>query len=219
MEDSMDLTIFDLDGTLIDSKLDLAYAVNAALEHLGLPRLTLERIASYVGNGAPILMRRAIGPEASEEEVARGLTYFMQYYRDHMLDYTTLYPGVRETLDLLRGRGAQMAVLTNKPVGLSKAIVAGLGLDGHFFQVYGGNSFEQKKPHPVGIEILMSEAGATPGKTMMVGDSSVDVQTARNAGIQSCGVTYGFQPETLAATPPDFLIDRMDQLPGILWQN
>jgi phosphoglycolate phosphatase len=219
MEVSMDLTIFDLDGTLIDSKLDLAYAVNAALEHLGLPRLTLERIASYVGNGAPILMRRAIGPEASEEEVARGLTYFMQYYRDHMLDYTTLYPGVRETLDLLRGRGAQMAVLTNKPVGLSKAIVAGLGLDGHFFQVYGGNSFEQKKPHPVGIEILMSEAGATPGKTMMVGDSSVDVQTARNAGIQSCGVTYGFQPETLAATPPDFLIDRMDQLPGILWQN
>jgi phosphoglycolate phosphatase len=219
MEVSMDLTIFDLDGTLIDSKLDLAHAVNAALEHLGLPRLTLERIASYVGNGAPILMRRAIGPEASEEEVARGLTYFMQYYRDHMLDYTTLYPGVRETLDLLRGRGAQMAVLTNKPVGLSKAIVAGLGLDGHFFQVYGGNSFEQKKPHPVGIEILMSEAGATPGKTMMVGDSSVDVQTARNAGIQSCGVTYGFQPETLAATPPDFLIDRMDQLPGILWQN
>jgi phosphoglycolate phosphatase len=219
MEVSMDLTIFDLDGTLIDSKLDLAHAVNAALEHLGLPRLTLERIASYVGNGAPILMRRAIGPEASEEEVARGLTYFMQYYRDHMLDYTTLYPGVRDTLDLLRGRGAQMAVLTNKPVGLSKAIVAGLGLDGHFFQVYGGNSFEQKKPHPVGIEILMSEAGATPGKTMMVGDSSVDVQTARNAGIQSCGVTYGFQPETLAATPPDFLIDRMDQLPGILWQN
>jgi phosphoglycolate phosphatase len=219
MEVSMDLTIFDLDGTLIDSKLDLAHAVNAALEHLGLPRLTLERIASYVGNGAPILMRRAIGPEASEEEVARGLTYFMQYYRDHMLDYTTLYPGVRETLDLLRGRGAQMAVLTNKPVGLSKAIVAGLGLDGHFFQVYGGNSFEQKKPHPVGIEILMSEAGATPGKTMMVGDSSVDVQTARNAGTQSCGVTYGFQPETLAATPPDFLIDRMDQLPGILWQN
>jgi phosphoglycolate phosphatase len=219
MEVSMDLTIFDLDGTLIDSKLDLAHAVNAALEHLGLPRLTLERIASYVGNGAPILMRRAIGPEASEEEVARGLTYFMQYYRDHMLDYTTLYPGVRETLDHLRGRGAQMAVLTNKPVGLSKAIVAGLGLDGHFFQVYGGNSFEQKKPHPVGIEILMSEAGATPGKTMMVGDSSVDVQTARNAGIQSCGVTYGFQPETLAATPPDFLIDRMDQLPGILWQN
>jgi phosphoglycolate phosphatase len=219
MEVSMDLTIFDLDGTLIDSKLDLAHAVNAALEHLGLARLTLERIASYVGNGAPVLMRRAIGPEASEEEVARGLTYFMQYYRDHMLDYTTLYPGVRATLDLLRDRGAKMAVLTNKPVRLSKAIVAGLGLDGHFFQVYGGNSFEQKKPHPVGIEILMSEAGATPGKTMMVGDSSVDVQTARNAGIQSCGVTYGFQPETLATTPPDFLIDRMDQLPGILWQN
>jgi phosphoglycolate phosphatase len=219
MEVSMDLTIFDLDGTLIDSKLDLAHAVNAALEHLGLPRLTLERIASYVGNGAPILMRRAIGPEASEEEVARGLTYFMQYYRDHMLDYTTLYPGVRETLDLLRDRGAKMAVLTNKPVGLSKAIVAGLGLDGHFFQVYGGNSFEQKKPHPVGIEILMSEAGVTAGKTMMVGDSAVDVQTARNAGIQSCGVTYGFQPETLSTTPPDFLIDRMEQLPGILWQN
>jgi phosphoglycolate phosphatase len=219
MEVSMDLTIFDLDGTLIDSKLDLAHAVNAAVEHLGRPRLEHERIASYVGNGAPILMRRALGPDASEEELARALAYFLQYYRDHMLDYTTLYPGVRVTLDLLRDRGAKMAVLTNKPVGLSKAIVGALGLDGHFFQVYGGNSFEQKKPHPMGIEILMREAGVTAGKTMMVGDSAVDVETARNAGTQSCGVTYGFQPETLTTTPPDFLIDRMDQLPGILWQN
>ena len=164
-------------------------------------------------------MRRALGPDASEEELERALAYFLQYYRDHMLDHTTLYPGVRETLDLLRDQGAKMAVLTNKPVRMSRAIVETLGLGGHFFQVYGGNSFEQKKPHPVGIAALMAEAGAPASEALMVGDSAVDVQTARNAGIQSCGVTYGFQPETFAAMQPDFLIDRMEQLPRILWQN
>ncbi len=215
----MKLLIFDLDGTLIDSKLDLAHAVNAAVKHLGLPLLEHERIFSYVGNGAPVLIRRALGPSASEEQVEQALAYFLQYYRDHMLDHTTLYPGVRETLDVLRDRGAKMAILTNKPVRLSKAIVEGLGLNQHFFQIYGGNSFEQKKPHPVGIGTLIDEAGVTGSTSLMVGDSAVDVQTARNAGIQSCGVTYGFQPETFAATPPDFLIDRMEQLPGIVWQN
>ena len=109
-----------------------------------------------------------------------------------------------------------MAVLTNKPVRISKAIISGLGLERHFFQIYGGNSFEQKKPHPIGIETLLSEAGMGAGHALMIGDSAVDIQTARNAGIKSCGVTYGFQPETLAAEPPDFLIDRFEDLPAVI---
>ncbi len=212
----MNLLIFDLDGTLIDSKLDLAHAVNATRAHMGMDSLPHELIFSYVGNGAPTLIRRALGSGASEAMLEQALTFFLAYYRDHMLDYTTLYPGVTETLDTLLAAGKQMAVLTNKPVRMSKAIIDGLGLSKHFFQIYGGNSFEQKKPHPIGIETLMSEAGAGPEGTMMVGDSIVDVQTARNAGIRACGVTYGFQPETLAAEPPDILIDRFEDLPGVI---
>lgn len=208
----MQLLIFDLDGTLIDSQLDLAHAVNAARAYMGMGPLPHETVFSYVGYGAPVLVRRALGPEASEEEVARALAYFLEYYREHMLDHTTLYPGVRETLDTFHDQGIPMAVLTNKPVRFSQAIIDGLGLSGHFFRVYGGNSFEQKKPDPTGVERLLEESGASRAAALMVGDSAVDVRTARNAGIRAAGVTYGFQPETLAADPPDYLLDHMSEL-------
>jgi phosphoglycolate phosphatase len=208
----MDLLIFDLDGTLIDSKLDLAHAANAARVHMGMPHIENERVYSYVGNGAPVLIRRVLGAEATEAQVQEALEFFLEYYREHMLDYTVLYPGVREALDRLRDAGVSMAVLTNKPVKISGDILDGLGIGGHFRQVYGGNSFEFKKPHPIGIEALMQEFRIAPERTMMVGDSSVDIQTARNAHVKSCGVTYGFQPESLKTVPPDLLVDRMDAL-------
>jgi phosphoglycolate phosphatase len=208
----MDLLIFDLDGTLIDSRLDLANAVNATRAHMGMEPLANERVYSYVGNGAPVLIRRALGEQATEGEIQEALEFFLEYYRDHDLDFTTLYPGVRETLDRLRAAGKRLAVLTNKPVRMSCAIVQGLGVGGHFFRVYGGNSFEFKKPNPIGVENLMREAGVDRDRTMMVGDSYVDVQTARNAGVASCGVTYGFQPETLADPAPDLKVDRMTEL-------
>jgi phosphoglycolate phosphatase len=208
----MDLLIFDLDGTLIDSNLDLAHAVNATRGHMGMAPLEHERVYSYVGNGAPVLIRRVLGPDASEAQVEESLEFFLEYYRDHKLDYTVLYPGVRQALDRLQGAGVQMAVLTNKPIGMSRAIVEGLDVDGYFRQVYGGNSFDFKKPHPIGIETLIAECGVARERTMMVGDSSVDIETARNAKVQSCGVTYGFQPETLEAVPPDLLVDGMEEL-------
>jgi phosphoglycolate phosphatase len=207
----MELLIFDLDGTLVDSRLDLANAVNAARGHLGLTPLGNERVYSYVGNGAPVLIRRALGDRATDAEVQTALEYFLEYYAEHDLDYTTLYPGVRESLDRFRDAGKRMAVLTNKPLRMSRNIVDGLGVGGHFFQVFGGNSFERKKPDPIGVETLMREAGVDRARTMMVGDSSVDVETARNAGIACCGVTYGFQPESLADPAPDLLVDRMEQ--------
>ena len=208
----VDLVIFDLDGTLIDSKEDLCCAVNATRAHRGMPPLENETVYSYVGEGAPVLIRRVLGPASTEVEVADALAFFLAYYKDHMIDHTTLYPGVRETLDRLLDAGVRMAVLTNKPVVMSRAIVEALGLGRHFRRVYGGNSFDQKKPHPVGIETLVSECESTLDRTMMVGDSGVDIRTARNARVKACGVTYGFQPETLVADPPDLLVDRLEQL-------
>jgi phosphoglycolate phosphatase len=208
----MNLLIFDLDGTLIDSKLDLVDSVNATRAFMNLGPISEELVSSFVGNGAPVLVRRALGTEASDADVARGLEYFLKYYRAHMLDNTRPYPGVREALDRLRSGGAKMAVLTNKPVKFSRSLVQGLGLADHFFQIYGGNSFEQKKPDPIGIETLLGESGASRERTIMVGDSGVDVRTARNAGVMACGVSYGLQPETFVAEPPDLLVDNMLEL-------
>ena len=213
----MDLLIFDLDGTLIDSRLDLANAVNAMRGHLGMSPLTNERVYTYVGNGAPVLMRRSLGPDATKEDVEKALDFFIRYYAQHCLDNTTLYPGVKDALDILKAQdGVRMAVLTNKPVRISDHILRGLGCGEHFFRVYGGNSFERKKPDPVGIETLLSETGAPREEAVMVGDSAVDVRTARNAGIRACGVSYGFQPDSFAAEPPDFLIDDLRKLPELL---
>jgi phosphoglycolate phosphatase len=206
-----DLLIFDLDGTLIDSEKDLTDAVNATRTWHGLAPLPNDIISSYVGNGAPVLIRRAF-PHAAQDELLRLLRHFLDHYREHMLDSTVLYPGVREALDELHGADVPLAVLTNKPVRFSIRLIEGLGLEAHFFRVYGGNSFEEKKPHPIGINTLMAEAGAPQDRTVMVGDSAVDVRTARNAGVKACGVSWGFQPETFREAPPDLVIDDMREL-------
>ena len=210
--------IFDLDGTLIDSKLDLALSINAMLKRMGRAELVHEEIFGMVGNGAPVLVRRALGAEtlktASDEEADTGLAYFLSYYRNHMLDNTVTYPGVREGLALLKNH--PMAVLTNKPVHFSRAILDGLGLSHYFRYVYGGNSFEKKKPHPMGVETLLRELNAKPREAMIVGDSEVDIQTARNSGIWSCGVTYGLGAEGLRAFPPDLMLDSLTELPAYL---
>jgi phosphoglycolate phosphatase len=208
----MNLLIFDLDGTLVDSKLDLVHSVNAARGLMKLPPISEELVSSYVGNGAPVLMRRALGPEASEADVQRALEYFLGYYREHMLDNTRLYPGVKDALDRLHKAGSNMAVLTNKPVRISRELVNRIGLGDHFFQVYGGNSFEQKKPDPIGVEALLRESGIARERAVMVGDSGVDIRTARNANIRACGVSYGFQPEGFVQDPPDIVVDDMNEL-------
>jgi len=206
--------IFDLDGTLIDSKLDLALAINAMLEHMGRAPLTHERIYSLVGNGAPVLVRRSLGEGVTDAEADEGLVYFLSFYRTHMLDNTVAYPGVREGLELLKDN--PLAVLTNKPVNFSRAILDGLGLSRYFRFVYGGNSFEKKKPDPMGVEVLLRDLGAAPPEAMLVGDSEVDVLTARNARIWACGVTYGLGTEGLRAHPPDIMLDSLTELPAHL---
>jgi phosphoglycolate phosphatase len=211
------LVIFDLDGTLVDSRLDLVHSVNAALRHIGRAALPDDVIASYVGDGAPILMQRALGGETVDDAVVRqGLEFFLSYYREHKLDHTTVYAGMKEALATVQsarnGLPRKMAVLTNKPVVPSRAIVAALGLGPFFSQVYGGNSFVTKKPDPEGARKLLEETGARPEEAVIVGDSHVDIETGRNAGLWTVGVNYGFAPHSLRENPPDVLVDAPSEL-------
>jgi phosphoglycolate phosphatase len=206
------LIIFDLDGTLIDSSTDLAISMNATRRHFGLPAIEPSLIYSYVGNGAAVLVERAMGADVPPATLNDALQFFLEFYRAHALEHTKLYPGVREMLLELSQAGHQLAVLTNKPVRISFDIIGALGLAECFMRVYGGNSFPAKKPDPAGVITLMQEANATPEATWLVGDSSVDVKTARNAGVRSCGVAWGFQPESFDLEPPDVVIRRPDEL-------
>ena len=214
---SIKLVIFDLDGTLIDSRLDLVHSVNAAIRHIGKPELPEHLIASYVGDGAPALIQRALGGETVDEALIRkGLEFFLTYYREHKLDHTTIYEGIETALSQIRNSGngvpRKMAVLTNKPVNPSRAIVEALGLKGYFSQVYGGNSFDTKKPDPEGARKLLSESAVRPEQAAIVGDSHTDIETGHNAGLWTVGVTYGFAPQTLMDARPDVLVDTPAEL-------
>lgn len=212
--DRVKLLIFDLDGTLIDSRQDLCNSVNGMLRYLGRPELPCDLVASYIGDGAPMLVRRALGDPADEDYLRAALEYFLSYYREHKLDTTFVYPGAMEALQAIAD-GRKMAVLSNKPVNPSRAIVEALGLKRFFAQVYGGNSFSTKKPDPFGARALLHEFGVQPEEAMIIGDSSNDVLTGRNAGIWTCGCCYGFAPHTLEQAPPDVLIDDPSELPQL----
>jgi len=251
--DRIKLLIFDLDGTLVDSRIDLANAVNAMLAHYKRPELPCDVIASYVGDGAPVLVRRALGDPDDERYFAEALNFFLAYYREHKLDNTFVYAGMAEALRAVRfGRNVRvdagdsparlpagsrtragspastqavgaggsnertMAVLSNKPVNPSRQIVQALGLGEFFFQIYGGNSFPTKKPDPLGARTLLEETGAKPEEAIIIGDSDIDVLTGRNAGLWTCGVTYGFAPHTLEAAPPDVLLESPAELASLL---
>jgi len=217
------LLVFDLDGTLIDSRLDLIHSVNAMLHHIGRPALDGDVIASYVGDGAPALVRRAVGDTDDEALFRAALEYFLGYYRLHKLDHTTVYSGMAETLASLAdpslanpSNGVQrlMAVLSNKPVNPSRDILQALGLGDFFVRIYGGNSFTTKKPDPLGVRTVLQETRIPADEALIIGDSSIDVLTGRNAGLWTCGVTYGFAPHSLEEVPPDVLIDS----PRELWE-
>jgi phosphoglycolate phosphatase len=202
--------IFDLDGTLIDSKRDLIRSVNAMLAEMGRETLHEDTISGYIGHGAPQLVGRALGNGVSEAERERALKFFLGYYEDHKMDSTCAYPGVAEALEELSG--FSMAVLTNKPVRVSVRILEGLGLAKYFRAVYGGNSFETKKPDPLGARKILVGFGASPDEAMLIGDSEVDVQTARNAGTLAAAVNYGFGTHDRTAYPADVYLDQLTDL-------
>ena len=213
---SIRLLVFDLDGTLIDSRLDLIHSINAMLRHFERPELPGDLIATYVGDGAPALVRRALGDPPGEPLFREALEYFLAYYRIHKLDHTTVYAGIPEVLIHLatpsNGVQRQIAVLSNKPVNPSRDIVQALGLADFFVRIYGGNSFTTKKPDPLGVQTILQETGVAAAEAIMIGDSSIDVLTGRNAGLWTCGVAYGFAPHTLEESPPDVLVETPREL-------
>jgi phosphoglycolate phosphatase len=209
-KDKLKLLVFDLDGTLIDSRADLTASINAMLVHFARQPLPEAVIASYIGDGASMLVRRSLGNPDEESFLDQALEYFLAYYHVHKLDHTYVYDGVFEALERLRsayGDRQRMAVLSNKPVGPSRAICESLGLKPYFFQVYGGNSFATKKPDPDGLLALMAEAGVEPEETLMIGDTDVDMLTAHNAGAWALGCRFGLSPHTLEHAPADCMVD------------
>ena len=216
---SLRLLVFDLDGTLIDSGADLCAAVNAMLLHFDRAHLPEKTIATYIGDGAVKLVSRALGEPVEAALLDAAVTYFLDYYREHKLDKTYVYPGVFPALNKMRldanGAARRMGVLTNKPIGPTQAICDALGLSPFFFRIYGANSFSTKKPDPEGLLALIHEARVTPQETLMVGDSDVDVLTARNAGAWSMGCSFGLAPQTLASTTPDCMADSPGDWPLI----
>ena len=204
------LLVFDLDGTLVDSKEDLANAVNVALESFDLPPLPHPTIYSYVGDGASVLIRRAL-PTEKADLLPEVLDRFLAYYRRHLLDTTRAYPGVAGALRKWSGI-YRMAVLTNKGVAMTREMLSELSLDGYFFEVRGGDSFATKKPDPEGLLHILRQAGVEAREAVMVGDSRNDVQAGRAAGAVTCGVTYGLGASGFAEHPPDFTVDRFPDL-------
>ena len=216
------LIVFDLDGTLIDSRADLTHSVNAMLRYLHRPELPEDVIASYIGDGVGMLVRRALGDPADPTLLDDAVEYFLAYYREHKLDNTYVYPGMLPLLDALRNHPQRplLAVLTNKPVGPSRAICEALRLAEGMFRIYGGDSFPTKKPDALGLQTLLGEAKVAPHQAVMVGDSDVDVLVAKNAGTFSIGCSFGLSPHTLEIVPPDVLVHApLDLLPLLAGQD
>lgn len=205
--------LFDLDGTLIDSKMDLVHAVNAMLRQTRRAELPADSIASYVGHGAPQLIASTLGPASSEEERREALTIFLKCYEENKLQETRAYPGVEEGLRALDG--ALMAVLSNKPAKLSMEILQELGLARYFRGIYGGDSFDKKKPDPSGALAILKEFGVPADEAAMVGDSDVDVETARNAGMLAVHVTYGFGNWDREKSPADVYVENLAELAAL----
>ena len=209
------LLIFDLDGTLIDSRRDLIECINATLRYCDLQPLPDDRIADFIGDGATTLVERSLQASAGDPSFRHqeALTFFLAYYREHLLDHTRLYTGVLSTLAAIRSSpdAPLMAVLTNKPVNPSRRICQALRLSPYFFLNYGGNSFKTKKPDPQGLLSIRREAEQLRGELLqaneivMIGDSEVDIRTARSAGVSAWGCMWGFATTKMLAELPDAL--------------
>jgi phosphoglycolate phosphatase len=206
------LVVFDLDGTLVDSSQDLATAMNATLREIapGKPPLPTEVVRSLIGNGARHLVEQSLLRAGVSASVADALPIFLERYGGCLLDTTRLYAGVHEGLLALHGR--TLAVLSNKPGDMCRAILAGLGVAGLFERIAGGGDLPGRKPDPAVLRALLAELGRTPGETVMVGDSAVDVRTARAAGVRVFGVAWGLDPAGLEKDPPDAILKSLLEL-------
>lgn len=206
------LLVFDLDGTLVDSTRDLATAVNATLAELrpGTPPLPVPLVRSLVGNGAANLVEASLRRAGLPHALDAALPVFMERYARCLLETTRLYPGIAEDLATLEG--FELAVLSNKPGPMCRAILEGLGVARRFARIWGTGDFPGRKPEPEPLLALMRELGATRAETLLVGDSAVDVRTARAAGVRVCGVSWGLDPASLDEAAPDAMLARLSDV-------
>ncbi|HAT8539678.1 TPA: phosphoglycolate phosphatase [Vibrio vulnificus] len=213
------LIAFDLDGTLLDSVPDLAVAADQATRAVGFPGVTELQVRDYVGNGADILIGRAlsqsltINPELSDELRAQARELFDNFYQQTGHKLSHLYPTVKETLKELHQAGFTLALVTNKPSKFVPDVLQQHGIADYFVDVLGGDSFPEKKPNPIALNWLMEKHQIQPTEMLMVGDSKNDILAAKNAGCASFGLTYGYNHgEPIAASEPDFVADSLAQL-------
>jgi phosphoglycolate phosphatase len=209
----LEAVLFDLDGTLIDSKKDIAAAANAARVHFGLEPLPLDTVVSYIGHGANRLLELALGETATAERLREGTDVLMAHYRDFLVVHTTVYLGVRELLDHLKKRGVRMGVVSNKPHALTPLTLQKLGLDGYFLVALGADATAHKKPHPEPLLTALKTLQASPEHSVMIGDSLVDAQAGRAAGMAVGLVAHGYTHKTeLQTANADWLVDSMEEL-------
>lgn len=194
--------VLDLDGTLVDTKDDIAAAANVTLAALDLPPQDPRTLLGYVGNGARVLMERALGVEHGAKLEA-GLDVFMPWYREHLLDHAAVYPGLRAVLDTLAAEGVVFSVLTNKMEDMSAKILRGLDLETLCPRLIGGDTLPVRKPDPTGLLQLVAAAGVPASATLMVGDSAIDITTGKNAGVATCAVFWGFNGDAVRGVGAD----------------
>lgn len=216
---TVDLFLFDLDGTLIDSKQDLASSVNLMLADVGRPPLHLATICAFVGDGVPTLVRRSLTATHPQNEVPdqelhqRGIALMHAHYAERMLETTGLYPGVTEMLGRLRSHRKQTGVVTSKEVHFTRLLLNHFGIEALFDCIIGGDTVQARKPDPEPVTAALAAVGAAAVSTVMVGDSENDILSGRGAGVITCGVTYGFRSAAeLKKVSPDVLIDRLADL-------
>lgn len=208
---------FDLDGTLTDSAPGLAAAVDMALQQMNLPEAGVARVSTWIGNGADIMMQRALtyalqrAPEPYEAEQARQL--FDKFYAQTAEQGSALFPGVKQTLQTLRQQNMPMAIVTNKPTPFVVPLLKSLGIDQFFSLVIGGDDVVAKKPHPAAVYLVLGKLGLTAGELLFIGDSRNDIRAAKSAGVPCAGLSYGYNyGEPIADSHPDCVLDSFDQL-------
>lgn len=206
--------VFDLDGTLVDTAPDLCAAMNHALRQLGRPVVPAEIARDMAGQGARKLIEKGlkVSGEAPPELVEAGLPHFLSFYADHIADESQIFPGVEAALDMLAAAGCRLAICTNKPVVLSKALVAALGWNGRFVANLGFDSVPSPKPDPAHLFAAIAAAGGDPATTAYVGDSITDTLTARAAGVPVVAVSFGFSDRPVIELGADVIIDHYDEL-------
>jgi len=211
-----ELIIFDLDGTLIDSSDDIAWAANMTLVYMGYNEMDLDAIKEGIGWGVKTLLQKLM-PQEGPERIDDARVKFLEYYWDHLTVNTILYPGVRETIDYFKDHDKKMAIVTNKPIKFTEKILNELALKDFFLMVLGGDSLMNRKPDPEPVEKVISTLGVTKGKTVFVGDSKIDGETGKRAGIFTIGVEYGFRGrKELEEAGFDVIISEFPELTRIL---